>query len=218
MNRNALCLALCLTAALILTIPVAAVAAPEPANFHAYFESFCTFKKCKPGKGTKVVRDDKNGYLQAKTEGEYTTEVSTFVMWVTADKSRLFGFAEDSLGYMGDSYKASFWTYGDGKWTETKNATPSISLKDFWGEGQPLPEKKYQHIRLQYVLPRRGTTLLVRLQAYNEPDNAQALGEAGFNDEEYGEALDKRKYDAIELAWDAKTGTFSKGRQIPKKR
>jgi hypothetical protein len=208
-----------LTAGLTLAIPMEAAAASEPQGFYDYFESFCSLKKCRPHKASKVVRDDKNGYVQIKNEQEYGTQITTFVMWVTSDKTRLFGYTAEYAGYTGTSYRVSFWSYDEGKWAEATAATPVIGLKDFWGEDRPLPEKKYQRIQLEYVLPRRGTTIVVYPRIYDEPgDVAEVSKDQSFDEAEYKELIESRKFQAIELVWDAKTGRLSKGRQLPKKR
>ncbi len=184
-------------------------------TLYDHFKSFLKFKEAENIlQSSKIIKDEKNGYIKVQTETGASTSEYAFVYWLKEDKTKLFGYSESTEGIQGNTYKTSFWIYDSGKWKEKNDALPKITLKDFLSETEPIPSEAYGNIQYSYVLPQIGTTIKVLPMPYSELSIGEIIGEdkpVEFNYEKYICLLNKKKYTSIELIWNKKNGLFRRG-------
>lgn len=198
-------------------VPMAAHAAEHPKNVYEYYVWFWTQKNVtdivEELKERRVVRDDKNGWMQV----EVRDDTQTFVIWrggparhTFVGLSRTGRIRDPGASY--DTYDVTFGEDVDGRLVVREDLVPPITLRDFWDEAKPVPEGNYGIVRFEFVLPRKGTSIQVRLH----PELSDNIIEPGddpgdFSYDKYLADLKTAKYGTLELVWDKQAGKFVKG-------
>jgi hypothetical protein len=121
-----------------------------------------------------------------------------FAVW-NKKGGKVFGFSQPSLRD-GDSYDTTFWTY-QGRWVESKDVVPPLSLEDFWDEHLRVPPELKPYALFEMALPRTGTTIKVWLKGIcvnGACENGYRIGR-------------EATYNLMELVWQDTRSRFVKG-------
>ncbi|MBX2960964.1 MAG: hypothetical protein KF687_00550 [Cyclobacteriaceae bacterium] len=157
-----------------------------------------------PDCADSVLTDTKNAFLFIKC-WEYGVPVeNTFTYFVKADKSKVFAYRYFNDGGAGSPESLTrFYTFSNGTWTDvTKQVLPAVGFSDFWDKTKPLPAANYQRVIYEYVLPRFGTTIVVKVHTESTVDNFIAA--------DYYDVLAPVLKRTVQLVWNRELGKFIK--------
>lgn len=173
----------------------------------------------KPGKGgyiqfegkrvytSNVLLDSKNGFFTASVADapdDSFPETLTMALFLKKDRTKVVAITYDQSGLGSDSYDYKFYRIQSDKWIDvTKDVLSLISLSDFTQDAEAMKELEAL-VNWQLVLPRFGTTAILRANGYYDYNEAQSrlfMTQIG-------------KGASMELLWDPVSGKFKKGKII----
>lgn len=151
-----------------------------------------------------VLTDIKNAFLFIECRAYGVPVENTFTYFVKADKSKVFAYRYYNDGGAGSPESLTrFFTFSNGLWTDvTQQVLPAVGFSDFWDKTKPLPAVKYQRVIFEYVLPRFGTTMVVKIHAESTVDN--------FIEADYYDVLSPALKRTVQLVWNRELGKFMK--------
>lgn len=155
----------------------------------------------------EVVADIPNGYLYIADHGTGGGTIIHELALYTAEGGREFlGVNLKEFDGVGITSTLRFYTYSGGRFRDVTSAVcPFLDMREFVVEKKSggVSEKCLAQLSIDPQLPRKGTTLVIRLftarlemMASDREDLKECAG-----------LLDKF-YKTIELAWDVKKGAF----------
>jgi hypothetical protein len=151
-----------------------------------------------------VLTDTKNAFLYIECREYGVPAENTFTYFVKEDKTKVFAYRYYNDGGDGNPESLTrFYTFSNGTWTDvTRQVLPAIGFADFWDKTKPLPAAKYQRVIYDYVLPRFGTTMVVKIHAESTVDNFIAA--------DYYDVLLPALKRSVQLVWNRELGKFIK--------
>jgi hypothetical protein len=154
-----------------------------------------------PGEGKTVTLDEKNGYLRIVETHPAETSSSTFVVFVTTRKERVYGYRYTRRVGMTDELMVGFFRERAGQLVEaTHDVLPLITINDVWPD-QFMPRSECNQVDVE--LPQVGTTIVISspLMSFCFPGSTE-----GGNEVQQWWAASEAK--ARKLTWNAKEGVF----------
>jgi hypothetical protein len=158
----------------------------------------------------RLYASNSDNFINIENIADMTTEQS-FIAFTKADGSKIFGYRyyENGGTEYESVYSTRFYKQEKGKWVEVPEVLLLLGYDTFWGTNTPLPPKEYLHkFVIDYLLPRSGNTMLVRLrvQPIFPEDNLDKV-----KLQQYAKSF---RYGQIQLIWNPQKGIFELGKKL----
>jgi hypothetical protein len=101
----------------------------------------------------------------------------TFTYFLKKDKQKIFGFAKFLDSPSSARMDSEFYQIINGKWEDaTDNVLPDISLEKFTDDSTVVNSIGIYRYRVQFILPRQGTEVMLRIHPVSEVDAPSDYG------------------------------------------
>lgn len=163
------------------------------------------------GPGKTVTVDEKNGWLHIEQRRGAEVIDTTFAVFVTRAKERVYGYRFLHRGKKLDDQRWppttdvlawGFYRERDGTWEEVSGEVLPVSLTDVWPDEFVAPR---ECTGTDLELPRKGTTVVVRA-----PKTSACFPGSTEGGDEEARWLSGIEARALRFRWDARAGQFVK--------